>query len=117
MSKHPIAWHCPECGSFNGDKAGVCFHCKELRVAPETASIDGTAKAQKHYQCSSVQPIEIMQENLSKEEFVGYLRGNIIKYVLRFGHKDATAREADKIAQYAEWLAMAVRGEKINPRI
>jgi len=77
--------------------------------------VDGTAKAQTHYQ-GDVQPIEFMQATLSAEAFIGYLQGNLIKYVSRLGKKDAVEKECDKIQQYAFWLSCAVRGEKIDPR-
>ena len=68
-----------------------------------------------HYK-SEHQPIEVMQANMTNDEFIGFLRGNIIKYALRFGRKDDTKKEAAKIKRYAEWLVVAVNGETINPR-
>ena len=75
----------------------------------------GTSQEATHYQLLQQQPIEIMQTLFSPEEFKGFLRGNIIKYVLRYGHKDDCRKEAEKVAQYAQWLAMAERGEAIRP--
>ena len=68
-----------------------------------------------HYQ-TEIQPIEVMQANMTPEEFIGYLKGNIIKYTCRMGKKDSPEKEAAKIARYAEWLAKATKGEKIDPR-
>lgn len=68
-----------------------------------------------HYQ-SEHQPIEVMQANLSSDMLIGFILCNIIKYSLRFGKKDNTKKEAAKIKRYAEWLVVAVDGEKINPR-
>lgn len=75
----------------------------------------GSAEAANHYQVGSKQPIEIMQEVMTPDEFRGYLRGNVIKYALRLGHKDEVSKEAQKIQQYAEWLVKALAGETINP--
>lgn len=69
----------------------------------------------KHYQ-SKHQPIEVMQANMTNAEFIGYLRGNIIKYTCRFGKKDDIKKESAKIKRYAEWLEKASNGETINPR-
>ena len=69
----------------------------------------------KHY-AGSVQPIEVMQEHMSHDEFIGFLRGNIIKYACRLGKKDSAEKEAAKIYRYSEWLLQAIRGEKIDPR-
>ena len=39
-----------------------------------------------HYQ-GDVEPIELMQAQMTREAFMGFLRGNIIKYASRFGKK------------------------------
>jgi hypothetical protein len=36
-----------------------------------------------HYLKLSIQPWEAMQAWMSREEFIGFLRGNVIKYVAR----------------------------------
>lgn len=69
-----------------------------------------------HY-LGDVQPIELMQSVMSQEAFMGFLRGNIIKYVSRLGKKDDVAKETMKILRYAEWLDKVAKGEKINPRV
>ena len=77
---------------------------------------DGTAIGAKHYQMAGAQPIEIMQNVMTAEEFVGFLRGNIIKYSLRMGRKGNRAVDAGKAAQYAKWMSQALAGKKIDPR-
>lgn len=56
----------------------------------------------KHYEELNIQPWEIMEANFSKEEFIAYLKGNIIKYTLR--NKDQDLSDAEKIKHYAEKL-------------
>lgn len=75
----------------------------------------GGSQAAAHYQLLIQQPIEIMQTLFSADEFRGFLLGNVIKYALRYGHKDERRKEAEKIAQYAVWLAALERGETIRP--
>jgi hypothetical protein len=43
-----------------------------------------------HYKDMAIQPWELMQAVLTHEEFVGFLKGNIIKYSLRAGRKDGS---------------------------
>ena len=64
------------------------------------------------------QPIETMQANMTPEEFQGYVKGNIIKYVCRMGRKagEDKLKEAKKIRDYAEWLIESLEGKTINPR-
>lgn len=69
----------------------------------------------KHY-ISDHQPIETMQSNMTHDEMIGFLKGNIIKYACRCGKKDEPLKEAEKIKQYAEWLCIVLSGDTINPR-
>lgn len=56
----------------------------------------------KHYETLNIQPWEIMEANFNTEEFVAYLKGNIIKYTLR--DKGQALTDAQKIKHYAEKL-------------
>ncbi len=69
-----------------------------------------------HYH-DKVQPLEIMQEIMTPEEFKGFLFGNIIKYTCRCGKKDEPQKEFSKLRRYREWYDMAVMGRHIDPRI
>ena len=91
-----------------------CGECKGFPVCDSDCD-KGSALAAKHYQQVGEQPIEIMQNKMTHEQFVGFLRGNVIKYACRMGYKDEPLKDAQKAAQYAKWLCMAVDGKKINP--
>ena len=67
----------------------------------------------KHYQ-GDVQPIQLMRAQMSKEAFMGFLRGNIIKYASRLGKKDKEVKETAKILQYALWLHQTAQGEELK---
>lgn len=56
----------------------------------------------KHYEILAIEPWEIMERNFPPEEFVAYLKGNIIKYTLR--DKGQALTDAQKIKHYAEKL-------------
>jgi hypothetical protein len=40
-----------------------------------------------HYTSKSVQPWQAMESWMSEEQFKGFLRGNVIKYVARYDEK------------------------------
>lgn len=40
-----------------------------------------------HYTMKRVQPWDAMESCMSREEFVGFLRGNVIKYTMRCNDK------------------------------
>jgi hypothetical protein len=41
-----------------------------------------------HYTTGQYEVIDILEDKLSPEEFKGFLKGNILKYVLRAEHKN-----------------------------
>lgn len=55
-----------------------------------------------HYKDMPIQPWAIMESVLTKEEFCGYLKGNIIKYAIRNGSKGPD--DAQKCEHYRQKL-------------
>ncbi|MGC4375902.1 DUF3310 domain-containing protein [Fictibacillus sp. Mic-4] len=41
-----------------------------------------------HYKVGGIETIDIMKAKLTKEQFEGYLLGNILKYTSRYRHKN-----------------------------
>lgn len=64
----------------------------------------------KHYEILAIEPWEIMERNFTTEEFVAYLKGNIIKYTLR--DKGQALTDAQKIKHYAEKLIEVLEEDK-----
>jgi hypothetical protein len=46
-----------------------------------------------HYKDMGIQPWTVMEALLTREEFIGYLKGNLIKYGMRQGKKDSPDAE------------------------
>ena len=62
-----------------------------------------------HYKDMGIQPWAVMEAVLTHEEFVGFLKGNVIKYAMRQGKKDSD--DANKARHYALKLAEIQRKE------
>ena len=71
---------------------------------------DGTAARATHYLACPIQPIDLIQYTLTKEELIGFLKGNIIKYSLRAGHKGDPEKDKAKALQYKKWLDTVLVG-------
>lgn len=56
-----------------------------------------------HYKDMAIQPWAVMEAVLTHQEFVGFLKGNIIKYSLRQGKKDSP--DAEKAKHYMQKLS------------
>lgn len=57
-------------------------------VNEEMESLDDKVNQPNHYANFSIECIDAMQAMLSREEFIGYLRGNIFKYLWRYKLKN-----------------------------
>lgn len=65
---------------FDTDPEAAFAKQQELRRKRMMKASDSGPK---HYTAGGVQPWDAMQEWMSPEEFKGYLRGNVIKYLAR----------------------------------
>ena len=60
----------------------------------------------KHYEIfPGVEAIEVIAASMTKEEFRGYCKGNMLKYRLRAGNKDALEQDIAKANTYLELYA------------
>ena len=95
-------------GSIDGEKL------MEKLSNQSNDSNDSNAMAKgSHYEKSAMQPLEVSQVLLTKEQFEGALLFNIIKYRMRKKGQDEA--DAYKARQYAYWLEMVKEGRTINP--
>lgn len=60
--------------------------------------VDGT-----HYKDMPIEPWDLMRAVMTREEFIGFLKGNVIKYSLRAGRKEGS-NDAAKARHYMEKL-------------
>lgn len=58
--------------------------------------------SQGHYNVGGIDSIEIMRQNFSVSEFVGFLKGNVVKYIMRYQHKDGL-KDLKKAWVYLTW--------------
>lgn len=58
---------------------------------------------QDHYTANGIEPIEIMRQNMTQDEYRGFLLGNIIKYPLRYKRKNGL-EDLKKAKTYLTWL-------------
>lgn len=61
-----------------------------------------------HYKSADLECIQAIEAQMTTEEFAGYLRGNVIKYIWRYDKKhkdlDAAMRDLDKASWYLHRL-------------
>lgn len=75
--------------------------------------VDDIVNHPPHYtQPGKAETISIIEECLSPEEYRGYLKGQIVKYLCRMEHKLDPATDAGKLAWYARELEEFQRREQ-----
>ena len=62
-----------------------------------------------HYVQKQIQPWDAMEAWMTPEEFEGYLRGNVIKYLSRYNDKSG-AEDLKKARHYLEKLIEVIEG-------
>lgn len=64
-----------------------------------------------HYRGKTVQPWDAMEAWMSKEAFVGYLQGNVIKYLARWNDKGGL-QDILKAQHYLAKMALVLTQDK-----
>lgn len=72
-----------------------------------------------YYIKNGLSPLQAFEQGLmSKEEFVGFCKGNVIKYTVRAGSKDDDPlMDIIKAMDYLRWLHKALKGYPIEDSI
>lgn len=66
-----------------------------------------------HYSTGGIEAIDYIKAKLSKEEFMGFCRGNVIKYVTRAGKKRGAKHCYQKAEYYLNLLADYERDQNL----
>ena len=67
-----------------------------------------------HYTKGAFETIEIIKDKLTPEEFKGYIKGNIIKYITRESHKNGN-EDLRKAQWYLNYLIKTLdEGERVK---
>lgn len=86
------------------------------QIAPHVAASSAVLQSDyvahpSHYTQGAIECIDALEAALSREEFIGFLRGNVIKYQWRLRHKGRAVEDVKKSIWYAERLAKTLAAE------
>jgi hypothetical protein len=68
------------------------------------AELTQAVNSPSHYTQGGTETIDLIKSSLTEEEFSGYLKGNILKYVCRYKHKGMPLKDLMKCQWYLEKL-------------
>ena len=94
----------------SGSAVIVIIHKDDMEYKEETEEPKEEAEKStmnSHYKALAIEPIEVMRGMMTKLEYKGFLKGNIIKYSIRQGNKKGESAEKDaaKCREYIRLLA------------
>jgi len=78
--------------------------CRYASLSPALKDADSYQIGGDHYKELAVQPWTAMRSWMSEDEFAGFLRGNVIKYLSRAGKKGDELQDLKKALHYLEKL-------------
>ena len=65
-----------------------------------------------HYTAGGIEVMDVIKVKLTREEWIGYLKGNMIKYLLRANFKGQHDKDLGKTGFYAKELVDATTQEE-----
>lgn len=82
----------------------------ELRIGPgfEPPMGHDSVEQPSHYTYGGIETIDYMRAKSTPEEFIGYLRLTVMKYISRAGRKDSTLQDLRKAQWYLSRLIQEV---------
>lgn len=89
-------------------KPGGMLRCSKEELKQLACTINSPS----HYNNGSIECIDAIEANLSKEEFIGYLRGNIKKYEWRCRYKGHMEEDLKKANWYLTKLLKVIINDK-----
>lgn len=69
-----------------------------------------------HYCDGGIETIDYIRAKLTPEEFIGYCKGNALKYISRAGKKDDASEDLAKAAVYLGWASGTPTDAKTAPQ-
>lgn len=90
-----------------GDDGDLHTAMAELRRYRDKGATTDAVAHPAHYTSGGIECIDAMESALTREEFRGYLRANILKYIWRYDRKGAPVQDLRK----AEWYLRRLIGE------
>lgn len=82
----------------------------KAKLRKEKAKVD-MVNHPPHYTTGGIETIDYIKAKLTPEEFIGYLKGSVIKYTSRAGKKDDVVQDLEKAQWYMNRQIKALKGE------
>ena len=85
-----------------------------LEAITKPAAAPDAVNSPEHYNMLDVEAINLIEMSMTKEEFLGYLKGNVLKYIIRYKHKGKAGEDLDKGKWYLDRLRNKINEQSSN---
>ena len=75
-----------------------------LEAITKPAEVADAVNSPEHYNMLDIEAINLIEMSMTKEEFLGYLKGNVLKYIIMYNHKGKAGEDLDKGKWYLDRL-------------
>ena len=99
-------------GMTDQDVENLPYNHETDHIRNVAKQLNNNVNSPSHYNSGSVECIEAIEAMLSPEEFIGYLRGNSLKYRWRFRYKGEPIEDLHKANWYEERLLNFMEGDE-----
>lgn len=93
----------------NNLEAMLAATAKPKRV--KVKLLDDPVNSPSHYTAGGIETIDYIKAKLTPEEYIGYLKGSVIKYTSRAGKKIDTIQDLEKAQWYMNRQIKELKGE------
>ena len=84
----------------------------EIRSKVSSKKINDPVNRPSHYNMLNVEAIDLIEMSMTKDDFLAYLKGNALKYIIRYKHKDNPEQDISKAIWYLEKLKGKIKHGK-----
>lgn len=92
------------CSCLEQDPEHPVIFSENAPPYPNQEPVHDPVKNPNHYAVGGLEVKDILKAKLTPEEYRGYCKGNIIKYLMRAEHKGNPVQDYAKANQYSQWL-------------
>ena len=85
-----------------------------LEAITKPAAESDAVNSPEHYNMLDIEAINLIEMSMTKDEFLGYLKGNVLKYIIRYKHKGKAGEDLDKGKWYLEKLRNKINEQPSN---
>jgi len=85
---------------------------KETNSTSSSKETNDLVNSPSHYNMLNIEAINLIEMSMTEDDFLGYLKGNALKYIIRYKHKGNPEQDISKAIWYLEKLKGKIKHGK-----